>query len=135
MKRFLVGIVVLICFLSVAALAQRKRARKAPCMSVVTQVEVNACSQRESEKADAEMNVSYQRLMSSLAEGEDGEKDQQKLKQAQLLWLKYRDANCESEASIYEGGTIHPAIYNLCLASVTKERTERLKAFIAETRK
>ena len=98
----------------------------------MTQAEANACSRREYEEADAEMNKVYDQLMSELSGG--GGKDQQKLKQAQLLWLQYRDANCESEASIYEGGTIRPAIYNLCLTSMTRERAMRIKAFLAEVK-
>lgn len=135
MKKSLIGVVAITCLLSIVAFSQRKSTRRDPCAGVVTQADVNDCSRREYEKADAEINSVYQQLMSSLAEGEGGDVDQQKLKQAQLLWLKYRDADCESEASIYEGGTIRPAVYNLCLASVTRERAKRLKAFLAETRK
>ena len=64
----------------------------------------------------------------------DDNKDQQKLRQAQLVWLRYRDANCESEASIYDGGSIRPAVYSTCLASITQERTRRMRAFLAVTR-
>jgi uncharacterized protein YecT (DUF1311 family) len=61
-------------------------------------------------------------------------RDQRKLEKAQSLWLRYREANCESEASIYEGGSIRPAIYSTCLASVTRERADRLRSFLAEVR-
>ncbi|MFN2511088.1 MAG: lysozyme inhibitor LprI family protein [Pyrinomonadaceae bacterium] len=88
--------------------------------------DANACARHQYEKADVEMNRVYGQLMSELA-GED-DKNQRKLRQAQMLSLKYRDSNCESEASIYEGGSIRPAIYSHCLASITQERTRRLKA-------
>jgi uncharacterized protein YecT (DUF1311 family) len=91
-----------------------------------------ACARAKYKQADAEMNRVYEQLMSELAGDDD--KARQKLRQAQLLWLQYRDANCESEASIYEGGSIRPAIYSLCLASVTQERTKRMRAFLAATR-
>ena len=136
MTKFLISTLAFICLFSIDAFSQRKKKNNlAPCANAVTQVKVNDCAKREYENADAEMNRVYQLLLTSLAEGTGGDEDQQKLKDAQLLWLKYRDANCESEASIYEGGTIHPAIYNFCLASVTQERTKRLKAFLAETKK
>lgn len=131
MKRLVVTLIVINLFNSVA-LPQKKGATKSPCEGNETQAGANACARYKYEKADAEMNRVYGQLMSQLA-GEN-DKDQQKLRQAQSLWLQYRDANCESEASIYEGGSIRPAIYGHCLASVTEERTRRIKAFLAEVK-
>lgn len=131
-KRVLVIVMVGTCFLSVRALSRPQGAGEPPCGKEGTQAEANACSRRDYEKAQAEMNAVYEQLMTELS-GRAG-KDQRKLEQAQSFWLQYRGANCESEASIYEGGTIRPAIYNTCLASVTRERTGRLKAFLAEVR-
>ena len=130
MRRLLVSLLCLPCLFHVLAAAQGKVAKGAPCGESMTQSEANACSRREYEEADAEMIKVYDQLMSELGGGSG--KDQQKLKQAQMLWLRYRDANCESEASIYEGGTIRPAIYNHCLTSMTRERAARIKAFLAE---
>lgn len=131
MKRLVVTLIVINLFNSVA-LPQKKGATKSPCEGNETQAGAKACARYKYEKADAEMNRVYGQLMSQLA-GEN-DKDQQKLRQAQSLWLQYRDANCESEASIYEGGSIRPAIYGHCLASVTEERTRRIKAFLAEVK-
>lgn len=76
----------------------------------------------------------YDQLLSELSGfGSEG-KAEQKLRQAQSAWLQYRDANCESEASIYEGGSIRPAVYYSCLASITQERVARMKEFLKETR-
>lgn len=132
MRRLLISLVCVSCIFNVMVSAQRKVTRESSCGEFMSQAEANACSRREYEKADAEMNKVYDQLMSELSGGSG--KDQQKLKQAQLLWLQYREANCESEASIYEGGTIRPAIYNLCLASMTRERAMRMKAFLAEVK-
>ena len=132
MKGIIVRLVLITCLLNSVAFPQKKRASKSPCEGNETQAGANACARYKFEKADAEMNRVYGRLMSELA-GEN-DKDQQKLRQAQSLWLPYRDANCESEASIYEGGSIRPAIYSHCLASMTEERTRRIKAFLAEVK-
>ena len=132
MKRILVSLIIITCFLCTVALPQKKGAGKSPCVGNQTQAGANACARYKYEQADAEMNRVYLKLMSELA-GFDV-KDQEKLKQAQMLWLKYRDSNCESEASIYEGGSIRPAIYGHCLASITQERTRRMKAFLAEVK-
>jgi uncharacterized protein YecT (DUF1311 family) len=133
MKRLVVTLIVITYLFNSVALGQKKGATKSPCANMSeTQAGANACARYKFEKADAEMNRVYGLLLSQLAGETD--KDQQKLRQAQSLWLQYRDANCDSEASIYEGGSIRPAIYSHCLASVTQERTIRMKAFLAEVK-
>jgi uncharacterized protein YecT (DUF1311 family) len=123
------AVLVVICFVSVKALSRRQNSSEIPCGKYGTQAEANACARRDYEKAEAEMKEVYEQLATELA-GEG----RRKLEQAQSLWLQYREATCESEASIYEGGTIRPAIYNGCLASVTRERAGRLRGFLAEVR-
>lgn len=132
MKRILISLIAVMSSLSVDSLAQERRAAKIPCGETGTQAEANVCTRREYQKADAELNKVYRQLMAGLA-GFEG-KDQQQLRRAQTLWLQYRDANCESESSIYLGGSIRPAVYNSCLRSVTQERTRRLMEFLAVTR-
>jgi uncharacterized protein YecT (DUF1311 family) len=134
MKRILLGLSLLTCMLSVAALPQEKTGNS-PCDSTnSTQTEANACTRRKYEQTDAEMNRVYEQLMLELSGYTNDGKIQQKLERAQSLWLQYREASCESEASIYDGGSIRPAVYYSCLASITEERARRMKAFLAVTR-
>ena len=132
MRVVVVAILMAFCLLfGPAIFAQRKRTPQLPCEKTAqTQLELNNCAHLAYVKADAEMNRVYKQLMASSSES--GEKYQQKLKEAQVAWLKYRDATCESEAVINEGGSIYPMIYDYCLASVTEERTKRLKNMLAE---
>jgi uncharacterized protein YecT (DUF1311 family) len=132
MKRTITVVIASIVSFGVVSVSQEKRTAQVPCGETGTQAEANACARGDYEKADAELNKVYKQLLAELAgyQGEDG----QKLRHAQSLWLQYRDANCESESSIYQGGSIRPAVYNSCLASVTRERTGRLKEFLAVTR-
>ena len=131
MKRIVnTTIIIIVCFLGVVGFAQKKRTMSGPCKDPTTQFEMNLCSRREYEKADAEMNRVYKQLILELAGYETNH--QPKFQEAHSLWLKYRDANCDGEASIYEGGTIRPTIYYSCLASLTQERTKRIKAFVDE---
>jgi uncharacterized protein YecT (DUF1311 family) len=132
MKRILIGIITLTCSLSAVSQSQEKRASYPPCGEYGTQAEANACARREYQKVEAEMVAVYDRLMTELASYEG--KHQQRLRRAQASWLQYRDANCESEASIYEEGSIRPAVYYSCLASVTRERAKRLEEFLVVTR-
>jgi uncharacterized protein YecT (DUF1311 family) len=132
MKRILIGVIIIICSLSAASHSQEKKKSSLPCGEDGTQAEANACARRDYQKAEAEMNAVYNRLMTALARYRS--KGQQRLRRAQASWLQYRDANCESEASIYEGGSIRPAVYYSCLASVTRERAKRLEEFLVVTR-
>jgi uncharacterized protein YecT (DUF1311 family) len=132
MRRILIGVIVITSSFSAVSHPQEKKVSSSPCGEYGTQAEANACARREYQKVEAEMNAVYDRLMTELASY--GGKHQQKLRRAQTSWLQYRDANCESEASIYEGGSIRPAVYYSCLASVTRERARRLEEFLAVTR-
>lgn len=102
MNRILIGIITLTCSLGAVSQGQEKRVSPPPCVEYGTQAEANACARREYQQGDAEMVAAYDRLTTELA-GYGG-KHQQRLRRAQASWLQYRDANCESEASIYEGG-------------------------------
>jgi uncharacterized protein YecT (DUF1311 family) len=82
---------------------------------------MSACAHREYEAADAELNKAYNRLASKL----DADA-RARLKEAELAWIKYRDANCEYESAFYLGGTMRPMIQSLCLARVTKARTAEI---------
>jgi len=134
MRIIVVAVLMACCLLfSPAIFAQKGRGRPLPCEKTAqTQLELDNCAHLEYMKADAELNRAYKQL---IAVSENGSKYQLKLKEAQVAWLKYRDAACESEAAFYEGGTIYPMIYDICLASVTEERTKRIKSMLAEFEK
>jgi uncharacterized protein YecT (DUF1311 family) len=132
MRRTFNTTIIIICVLvlGVVVFAQKKKGETDPCKDPMTQFDMNFCSRRDYEKADAELNKVYKKLTLELAGFTNDLRP--KFQEAQSLWLKYRDANCDSESSIYEGGSIRPTIYYSCLASVTRERTKRIKAFLAD---
>lgn len=135
MRTILISLFFITHLLGMVATSQQLGTGASPCESNGgTQAEANACARYKYNQANAEMSRVYEQLMSELSGDRDDGKGQGKLKEAQSLWLKYRDANCDSEASIYEGGSIRPAIYYACLASVTEERTRRMRAFLATMR-
>lgn len=92
-----------------------------------TQAEMNAESATAYEKADAELNKVYKELRAKLSDDQKA-----KLKEVQLLWLKYRDKNAEFEAALYEGGSIAPMVYAGALTTATEDRVETLKGMFAE---
>ena len=92
-----------------------------------TQVELNQESKTDFEIADAELNKVYKKLRANMSDDE-----KQRLKEVQLLWLKYRDANAEFAASRYEGGSIAPMVYAGTMTSATVDRVQELKNFFRE---
>ena len=111
-----------LCLLLVLGGAARAQAKKDPCDNAQTQVELNECQAREYKKADAALNTVYKQLMAKI----DDEGERTALKNAQLAWIKFRDADCEFEAYQNKGGTIYPLIYDGCLTTLTRARTKEL---------
>jgi uncharacterized protein YecT (DUF1311 family) len=105
----------------------RAQEKKDPCADAQSQAEMTMCWGKEYKAADAKLNKSYQEFMSKLDESEKVQ-----LKNAQLAWLKYRDANCEFVADQYKGGTMRPMIAAICLAGVTNARVDELKSQIKD---
>jgi len=127
-KLFATAVCMGLFLFTVSAPAQNKKPA-APCQDTAqTQFDLNNCAHEAYVKADNAMNITYKKVMASLTE--DGPQYSQKLKAAQLLWIKYRDATCESESALNEGGTMYPMVYNFCLASATDERNTRLKELL-----
>ena len=111
----------------VADAQKKKTAQDAdPCPDAHTQLDMNVCADAQYKKADAELNRAYQQLVRASG-GSDA-----KLKAAQLAWLKFRDAECDYEASTYEGGSMMPMVYSFCLAEVTRERTKQFREILQE---
>jgi uncharacterized protein YecT (DUF1311 family) len=128
MKKLLSAMLLSCAALAAASHAQKREA-KDPCEGAQTQYDMNVCTLKKFEAADALLNKVYNRLVSKLA-GDEGQRA--KLKAAETSWLKYRDANCDYEASAYEGGSIKPTIANTCLERMTKARAAELDGQIKE---
>ena len=102
---------------------QTNEKTKQSCKEANTQLEMNQCSAAGFHKADSELNMLYASARKKLAAA-----DSAKLQEAQRAWLKYRDANCDAETSLYEGGSIQPAIRAGCLERTTRARIAELHA-------
>lgn len=111
-------IAVLVFGLSGAALANED-----PCPNARTQSELNACTAQAYQTADKALNNVYRSYRANL-----GKETQAGLRKAQRAWIAFRDAECEFQASAVEGGSAQPMVRNGCLAALTRERTEVLKA-------
>jgi uncharacterized protein YecT (DUF1311 family) len=95
------------------------------CDKAVNTIEINECAGRAAKAADRKLNQVYQQLRPKLSS-----KQRQRLTQAQLEWIKFRDRTCEYEAGEWEGGTGANAAYSSCLARVTTQRTADLQRYL-----
>jgi uncharacterized protein YecT (DUF1311 family) len=82
-----------------------------------------ACARREFGEATAELTRARAELYADLEP-----RSRVKLRATERAWLRYRQTNCDAEASIYENGTIQPLIELRCMTRVTRERAAELKA-------
>ncbi|GAB4297769.1 MAG: hypothetical protein Fur0025_35920 [Oscillatoriaceae cyanobacterium] len=70
------------------------------------------------QEADRLLNLAYQRLLNQLSSTR-----REKLIDAQLAWIAFRDANCAFESNRVSGGR------NICLIRMTETRTQELTSF------
>jgi uncharacterized protein YecT (DUF1311 family) len=120
MKTFVTATFILLLFAPVP----RARGQSAidPCTEGTSPQQM-ACAEREFKAASEQLKRAGARLYEDLEP-----RSRVKFRAAERLWLRYRKSNCDTEASIYEGGTIQPLIELRCRARVTRERAAELKA-------
>lgn len=103
--------------------AQHMNASEAPCRDAVATADMAQCFDRAYKNADHELNRVYTEVRAVLAS-----QDQRNLEDAERVWLKYRDATCAAERSLYEGGTAASPAYLACLEEETRRRASDLRA-------
>ena len=91
-----------------------------------TQNQLNHEAYEAYQKADAEMTATYKLVMNKISDANQ----KQLLLQAQRAWIKFKEAHCNSVASLYEGGSMKPMVYSYCLVEVTNQRNKELKEFL-----
>jgi len=92
-----------------------------------SQQEMNRDARERYDKADAELNKVYKKLIAGIVK-----EQKNALTDAQLAWIKYRDANCACWASPNKGGSIYPLIYYGRMKTMTEERTAELRELMKE---
>ena len=94
----------------------------------LSQSDMNTCAEHQLVRAELEFNQLYHELLSRREE-----RDDRKLRKAQAAWLRWRDANCQYEASDLQGGSLLPLVSLNCKTRVTKERTEWVREMLSCT--
>jgi uncharacterized protein YecT (DUF1311 family) len=93
-----------------------------------TQAAMNAQARGDFVKADAELNKTYEALLTKLPDAES----KQKLKQSQRAWLAFRDAEAAFVADQAGGGSMAPTIRYETKAELTEQRIKQLKVHLKQ---
>lgn len=91
------------------------------CSGIERDRERGQCVHAQYKKADIELNKAYTALRDFF-----NSENQDILKKTQLVWLNYRDLDCNQVANRYSGGTLFDEILDQCLMEKTKSRTKEL---------
>jgi uncharacterized protein YecT (DUF1311 family) len=108
--------------LTIPAFAQHMNEQDSPCAKVVVTTDLVACLEKARVSADMELNSLYGTIRTKL-----NVSDAEHLTMTERLWIQYRDANCDAERSLYEGGTASSPAYLGCVEAMTRERTKELR--------
>ena len=90
-----------------------------------TTYDVSVCLSTVNQKVDAEHDVIYQKALS--ASHRFGDKAVTYLVDAEKQWSTYKNAECEAEYALWDGGTGGPNARAVCIIRLTRLRTDELR--------
>jgi|LakMenEpi03Aug12_release.lakeMendotaPanAssembly.Ray.scaffolds.fasta_scaffold221322_2 uncharacterized protein YecT (DUF1311 family) len=95
-----------------------------------TQLEMNQEEQSKYLKADKELNLVYNKILKEYKSDSEFIKN---FKNAQRIWIQFRDAEMKSKYPDREEGyygSIHPMCWSIYLTELTEERTKKLNTWL-----
>jgi uncharacterized protein YecT (DUF1311 family) len=115
----LIGVLLVLALFAVSkgANAQHMNDAGAPCSDKVVTVEVYNCFQLAATSADKRINQTYNKILAKLSPNE-----QNALRDAERLWVQFRDATCAAERGLYDGGTAARVAFVACIEEETRLR-------------
>jgi len=105
------------------------------CKEAVSTPEVSECARIDQEKIEKRLNEVYRRVLKQIEEiGKNPENDFQKdLKknfiEAQRLWVKFREADCNNVYAYWSGGTIRGLMFTSCMQARAEQRIKELSEY------
>ncbi|MCW5576311.1 MAG: DUF1311 domain-containing protein [Burkholderiales bacterium] len=115
-KALLVGSFLSSLFISSSALALN-------CQDPKTQIDMNRCASSDLDRETKKINKTYNEFRTKLNPAQN-----QRFKEVQLAWIKFKDLACQFKASGVKGGSAHPMVLASCLAEKTRQRNKELEA-------
>ena len=125
MKMTLVlSLLIIAVIMVLPAPAQHMNEKDSPCASIAGTAELVGCLSKAQTSADSKLNAFYKMVLETLHDRPD---DVARLRDAERVWLQYRDANCAAERDLYGGGSGGPPAYLSCIEAMTRARTKELQ--------
>ena len=109
--------------LALSLIAAPLAALASTCDNPRKQAELNDCATDRYAVADKALNQDYATYLKRLSPIQ-----RKQFRQAQNAWIKFRDTSCAFQSSGVEKGSAHPMVHRQCLASMTEERVQQIKA-------
>lgn len=107
-----------------------------PCVTQRNTLEINACSKRRLDEAEADLNSTYQAALAKLALPDGlgrGQNDiRKRLIEAQRHWVTFREKNCDAVLMLNADGTVRTYMYLSCKQQLAEERTKQLRLWFAQ---
>ncbi|WP_294109347.1 lysozyme inhibitor LprI family protein [Sphingomonas sp.] len=95
---------------------------ESPCFAKGQTYEIAKCLAAARVQDEGELNHRYRTIMGVLAAA-----DRLRLKKAQRAWVAYREATCDAEYRLWDGGTGGPLALLACLDREARRRTAELE--------
>jgi uncharacterized protein YecT (DUF1311 family) len=125
--QLLTAIAITIVAVPTLAPANRQMLTQPPnCSNPQTTLEMNICAGRDYRAADQKLNQIYRQIQANLSR-----RQKERMTDAQLAWIKFRDANCAYERGQYEGGSLATPTETTCLTRMTQQRVKELESVYA----
>ena len=86
------------------------------------------CAAQETQAADVELNTAYQHALAQLDGSDKLRAARASLIESERAWIKFRDADCDVQARIFQGGSMDGAMVETCKKSLIEQRTKDLKS-------
>lgn len=103
-------------------MADSTTSRASPCWTRGNTLDIVECFSEAGAQSDAALNSLYGKIIRVL----DAEELRQ-LQDAERLWIAYRDATCDAEKSLWDGGTGGNPAYLACTDDETRRRLDYLE--------
>jgi uncharacterized protein YecT (DUF1311 family) len=121
-KKFNISLVSISSLIALSFGAPASSQPQINCENPGSNVEYKECAYRAYQASDKQLNQVYKPIFAKLKGTE-----KQKLIQAQSIWIKFRDANCEFEVYQNRQGSGYSGFLSNCLERMTKARIDELK--------
>jgi uncharacterized protein YecT (DUF1311 family) len=109
--------------MSQPGIVDEARKLRGHCDDAESSAVTTACWKLEFDDANEHMNTLYKTLLGKL-----DTRQSTNLHKIQRAWERYRDLHCNGTAAQYEGGSLQPAVFYSCEATVTKARIQDIES-------